>query len=538
MRRLCLGILTGYCDAVRRMYKELSDERAVKNLRYSLLGAVVFCMAAHAFAYFNFAPVHDGVNYVWKFAGKWEVSLGRFLQPMYGELRGEYTMPWLSGMLSMLYIGLSAFLINELFEVDKPWMMVLTAGFISANASMTNLTMVFSYVTDAFALALLLACIGAYITIRLPNALGILVGSCCFAASMGIYQSYVLFGGLLLVAHTMMQAITDRRLFSKWAKNWLCYAATVILTAIVYFVMYDRFLRYYGTEIAPVSSYNSPARLASMGLTDLLPLIQSAYESFIEYFFGTDAGKLTLMNRCNIGLFALSGIVFGVYVVKERLPVWNVLLIVAGLVLFPGIAQAVGMLTQHGKIYFLTAHSLFLLYPLMLALIGKMQFAANGGKRIGLLADVWVFRVCVYVLCGGILFCNIRYSNEMYTFRTVQYDKTISYVTRLIDRIDHVPGYERNETEVVFTGYSSAGLTNLKEPDGWQWMEGVNNSSITYLQVLRSFIHMMGEQMNIPLDYSDLPDYASMEEVRNMPAFPDPQCCRMIDGRVLVKLTK
>jgi len=75
-----------------------------------------------------------------------------------------------------------------------------------------------------------------------------------------------------------------------------------------------------------------------------------------------------------------------------------------------------------------------------------------------------------------------------------------------------------------------------EEPDGWEWMEGMNNSSITYLQVLRSFIHMMGEQMNIPLDYSGLPDYASMEEVQAMPAFPASGCCRMIDGRLLVKL--
>ena len=55
--------------------------------------------------------------------------------------------------------------------------------------------------------------------------------------------------------------------------------------------------------------------------------------------------------------------------------------------------------------------------------------------------------------------------------------------------------------------------------------------------MLRSFIYMMGERMNIPLDYSGLPDYASMEEVKAMPSFPAQGCCRMIDGRLLVKLT-
>lgn len=537
MRCSCPRFARRMIGDAKDVYSSLRSERSIERLRYSLLGAFVFCMAAHAFAYFNFAPVHDGVNYVSHFAGTWEVSLGRFLQPMYGNLRGEYTMPWLGGVLSMLYIGLAAFLVNDLFDVENRWVALLTAGFLSANATMTNLTMVFSYAADAFALALLLACAGAYAAIRLPDAAGVLLASGCFAASMGLYQSYALVGGLLMVLYAMLQAVCGRQTIAQQARSWLRYAAAVAMTAAVYFAAYKLFLYRYGTKMAPASSYNSPARLAFLEAESLKQQIRAAYASFAEYFFGAGCGELTLMQKGDIALFALGGALFAAYAVKERLPVSSVLLTAAGVLLFPGAALAVSILAQHGRIYFLTAHALFLMYPALLAMLERLRFSAKDGQSVRPFARSRALRACVFVLCGCILFGNIRFSNEMYTFRAVQYDKTISYVTRLLERIDSVPAYERGKTEVVFTGYSSAGLSNLKEPEGWEWMEGMNNSSITYLQVLRSFIYMMGERMNIPLDYSGLPDYASMEEVKAMPSFPAQGCCRMIDGRLLVKLT-
>ena len=538
MRCVFPRLIRRWIDDAKGVCTGLRSERSMMRLRYSLLGAFVFCMAAHAFAYFNFAPIHDGVNYVSSFAGIWEVSLGRFMQPTYGKLHGEYTMPWFSGMLSMLYIGIAAFLVNDLFEVDNRWLALLTAGFLSANATMTCMTMVFPYVSDALAMALLLACAGAYAVIRMPNPVGMLLAGGCFAAAMGLYQSYALVGGLLLVLYAMLQAVSDRKVFAHQARSWLYYAGAVVLTAVLYGAAFRLLLIHYQAEVAPVTSYNSPARLASLDWRSFPEQIRKAYESFAGYFFGEHGVRLTPIQQGDIGLFALSGVLFVAYAVKERLPVPNVLLIAAGALLFPGAALAVSILTQDEKIYFLTAHALFLMYPALLSMLERLRFSAKDGQSIRLFARSRVLRACVFVLCGCILFGNIRYSNEMYTYRSAQYDKTISFITRLMERIDSVPEYERNETEVVLVGYTSAGLSNLKAPKGWEWMGGLYITSITYPQVLRSFAHMMGEQMNISLDDSEEMRYASMEAVKAMPCFPSPECCRMIDGKLVVKLTE
>ena len=62
MRCSCPRFARRMIGDAKDVYSSLRSERSIGRLRYSLLGAFVFCMAAHAFAYFNFAPVHDGVN--------------------------------------------------------------------------------------------------------------------------------------------------------------------------------------------------------------------------------------------------------------------------------------------------------------------------------------------------------------------------------------------------------------------------------------------------------------------------------------------
>lgn len=48
--------------------------------------AILFSFLANAFTFLNWNPRHDAINHTFFFAGQWEVSLGRFLQPYYGKI--------------------------------------------------------------------------------------------------------------------------------------------------------------------------------------------------------------------------------------------------------------------------------------------------------------------------------------------------------------------------------------------------------------------------------------------------------------------
>lgn len=82
----------------------------------------VFCsgLIAHGFAYFNAAFSHDGLYQLSGTDDLFQVSLGRFLQPVWRFVRGGISAPWLTGALSLLFIALAAHLVIHLLRLRRP----------------------------------------------------------------------------------------------------------------------------------------------------------------------------------------------------------------------------------------------------------------------------------------------------------------------------------------------------------------------------------------------------------------------------------
>ena len=103
------------------------------NRKIAIVSTAIFSMIANAFAYFNLMPHHDAINHALYFAGNWELSLGRFLLIPYGKIFGNIYMPWLNGWLSIVFLTVSVCLICEIYNMNKKWQIVLTAGFLTTN---------------------------------------------------------------------------------------------------------------------------------------------------------------------------------------------------------------------------------------------------------------------------------------------------------------------------------------------------------------------------------------------------------------------
>ncbi len=189
------------------------SSRTAERVKYSLLGSFLFSMAANAFAYFNFYPQHDSLNHAMYFANKWEVQLGRFLLPIYGNVRGEITMPWVIGMLSILFIAGSTFVVSDLLYLDSPILIVLTGGALAANLCVTELCAVFLFVTDAYMLSMFLGCLAVWTIRKLQSGWGVLFSAVLFFLSFGLYQSSASVVLVLFALLLMQDAILRRRTF-------------------------------------------------------------------------------------------------------------------------------------------------------------------------------------------------------------------------------------------------------------------------------------------------------------------------------------
>nr|MCR5088952.1 glucosyltransferase domain-containing protein [Oscillospiraceae bacterium] len=151
----------------KRMISGWYDLRSPEEERQLLLLclAAVFCwgLAAHAYGFFRASFSHDMLNalVVTDVETYWKMQLGRPGIVLYRRLfRGMIAAPWLLGLISLIWLGLSVFLISKLFRIPGRLFPILTAGILTVNLSVTAMTATYLYEMDADLFAMLLG-IGA-----------------------------------------------------------------------------------------------------------------------------------------------------------------------------------------------------------------------------------------------------------------------------------------------------------------------------------------------------------------------------------------
>lgn len=90
----------------------------IQKLMYVVTAVFIIAMITHAYVLFNYAPVHDGVMTV-TIDQNWQISLGRFLQPMYIAVRGNINAPWLIGVLAFTYLSAGIYFVLQIFEIRR-----------------------------------------------------------------------------------------------------------------------------------------------------------------------------------------------------------------------------------------------------------------------------------------------------------------------------------------------------------------------------------------------------------------------------------
>ncbi len=178
-----------------------------KHLILALVSALGFGLLAHGFAYSNSMFSHDslfeiGADTQFSDGYQRKISTGRFLQCLMYWVRGDITIPWLLGILSLILLGLSSFLIWKIFQFSSP---VLVSGLLTTSLGILLGTATYGHEIDMFSMGFLCAVASVAVFDLHPKgwrfAPLFVVGAC------GFYQSF------LSVAVVLMEAVIIRDIF-------------------------------------------------------------------------------------------------------------------------------------------------------------------------------------------------------------------------------------------------------------------------------------------------------------------------------------
>ena len=162
---------------------------AVKS---AFFGAVVIGLLTHIYEFtnklYNYDELMNTPNGYGTGAesGRWFLKI---LGDIFGAQFGNYSLPFVSGMISVLLLAISAGLIADMFQMQSKLFAVALGGFFISFPAVTS-TFLFMYSSPFYCVAVLFSVLAAWLMIRFPNKILLNIFSVVLiACSLGIYRA-------------------------------------------------------------------------------------------------------------------------------------------------------------------------------------------------------------------------------------------------------------------------------------------------------------------------------------------------------------
>ena len=485
----------------------------------------------------------------------WQISLGRIFNPVFVWLRGLVVAPMNIGILTSIYIIVSAAFIIYILNLKKKTSIILCCGFLATFETITFVNAVFIHSLDIDMLALLFAVLGAYFFTGKESLKRYAAGVLCIAVSLGLYQSYIETTIILICLELLRENLEGNDARKLLIKGLRC-VGLVMLGGILYFICLKIVMGY--TGISSATGYNGLGKMKSLTIPYAVSLAKDAYKFTLKYLFYDSAIYHSVISRWVYRFLALLT-VFGIIriMIKNRLSKGNIAFITLLLLIMPLAGNCVYVLSLGVK------HNLmnyaFVFFSIMAVMVYDMlgvtvdkdcttctaeSVSSDGGsaRMNGYTRNHRFYtKLAVPVLCSILLFNHIMFANQWY-IRTDLYSRAgVLFMTRLISDIEETEGYEVGKTPVLILGSIDENPMVLAE-DGLEIVSDsfseVHHYTVSYYQTyINFFSYITGYSINlVPLN--DVANYLDDPEIKEMQIYPANGSVRMINGVLVIRLSE
>lgn len=174
-------------------------EKSKKEYIYAFAFAFILGLAIHAYKLLNYLPNHDSMyNF---YADQNILGSGRWLLSIACGFSSYFDLPWVTGLLSLVFIALTSVAVVKLFNIKNSFVIFLSAGILVAFPSTTEI-LCFGFTADGYFLSMLLAALAAVALTYIQKPVArILLSAALLCCSCGIYQAYISFFLVLAICY-------------------------------------------------------------------------------------------------------------------------------------------------------------------------------------------------------------------------------------------------------------------------------------------------------------------------------------------------
>ena len=180
-----------------------------------------------------------------------------------------------------------------------------------------------------------------------------------------------------------------------------------------------------------------------------------------------------------------------------------------------------------GTAHVLTQYAVWMVY--LLAIVMVLWFEKQN-------ISVIVKKIVYMLLLGSLLVLiadNIQTSNAIYVKKDLEYQATLSYMTRVADRMEEQAEYIPGKTPVLIIGENVIGQSKTGF-ERYEILTGVEHQgSVTYHDTYKDYFRYV---LSRPISLHYDTKLKNSEDVLKMPVFPKRESVQMIDEVLVVKL--
>lgn len=505
-----------------------------KENKYAFISSIIIGLLIHLYKFTNYLPNHDSLFSM--YSDQNIVGSGRWALSVACGISSFYDLPWIIGILSLVFIGLTVICIVELFKINNIVLIIMISGLL-VSAPATTETFFFLFTADGYMLAMLLAAVAVYCSkIGERRNTRIMVSIVCICVSCGIYQAYVSFALILSLVHLIYELLKNEYKwedFLLWIRNQV---VIYVLALTAYYVIWKLCLYF---QNVPINDYQG---IADVGKVSLRMLYQGLIKSIITpifYFFQWNFIErgMTVYIFLNILFIFLFVIVFTIAIKKSNLLVRKkkrvlLLLLLSLLALLP-----------FSCIWHFTSETIGY-RPMMLQCL-TLLFVL-----MALLCDRWCktkLKNLVTILLMAIIFNNSLMANISYYYLDLCYERSYAESLILATQINDMRSqYEIDSVAIIGSRRHDVRLETVdsitgkkNSRSGIHVLSEVIEETLMFDQthVMLILDNIIGMELNT-VDQVTYEYLEQSDDVKELEIWPSTNCMKVINNILVIRLSE
>ncbi len=494
----------------------------------TFLATIITGFLTHMYAMTNNLLTYDSM---WNlYSDQDMITSGRQFLKYACHISSDYDLPWLNGVLAILWIALTAVITVEALNVKSCMLAGIIGALLVTFPSVTS-TFAYSFTIDGYMLAVLLAVLAFFLTDRFKY--GFIFGILCLGLSLGIYQAYITVT-IVLCIFSLLLAIIEidsvKEIFVKAAKYVIMgvggYAFYIVTLKIMLAV-----------KKVEISGYQGTDNLLRNPLANIWEGLKTAPKTFFDFaLYGNVLTTSTAM-KIAVVLTVLIGAVSFVYLFVKAGRHKSVLryVLTAILVLcLPFGSTLICILSPNMYYHLLLRYAWAFMLAFMIVLADRCLPLHGRAVKISKPAFLAV------ILAGSLLSFEFAvYANVAYFGLSERYERTYSICQRITDRLYAEEGYTAGDPVAILGGILDASefpSTDITAADMIGYVGVSGDYAVNSTHSLAAFAsHYLGITITT-IDVGREIELGAYPEFLEMPRFPEDGCIRKIDGVWVVKV--